>query len=60
MTDVVWAWLLPAAADCAGMFCYGQVCSDIHVCGDGVVKRFPGSFEEYKKHTLSKQKKPNT
>ena len=30
-----------------------QVCQDIFVCGSGTVKRFPGSFEDYKRQVLA-------
>lgn len=33
-----------------------QVCNDIYVCGEGKVRRFPGSFEDYKRRTLSNRK----
>jgi len=33
------------------------VCNDIYVCGEGKVKRFAGSFEDYKRHTLAQRKK---
>jgi len=31
-----------------------QVTSDIFVCGDNAIKRFNGTFDEYKKVALSK------
>lgn len=45
----------------SGYVCVGgaQVCSDIYVCGDGQVKRFPGSFQDYRNSFLSKLRKAN-